>query len=175
MSENIKFISIGKTIYVPVKSVKMLMDAKADVAKNRIKEAKLSNKILNTVPKNETRVSLVIMDDDTIYLTRYRADTINDRLRSTGTFTLKVAPGIYIPVDNIKGIYGFSTTLATKLRKEHKDDTSISLVRGTKKRKSTLVLETGEFINVAYPPETLIDSIKKAYHQVGTLLHSSRQ
>ena len=159
--EKYKFISIGKTIFVPTSSVKMLIDAKADVSKAYIKSAKLADKILNVVPKNEMRVSLVLMDDDALYLTRYRADTISDRMRAVGCFTLKIAPGIYIPVDNIKGVYGFSTTLATKLRKSHKDDTNISLVRGTKRRKSTIVLKTGEFLNVAYPPEVLMASIEK--------------
>lgn len=165
-----KFISIGKSIFIPANRVKILIDAKADIAKAYIKSAKMADKVLNVVPKNEMRVSLVVMDDDYTYLTRYRSDTISDRLRGVGLYTLKVAPGIYIPVDNIKGIYGFSTTLATKCRKDHKDDTNISLVRGTKRRKSTLVLKTGEFLNVAYPPETLMASIEKATFTSDALL-----
>lgn len=155
------FIAIGKGAFVPSNFVKLLIDAEAKAADKLTSDAREAGLIRSTVTKGQKRVSIVVMKDNLTYLISYRADTIAERLEEKGVCTIKVAPGIYVPADNINGIYEYGSTLATKLRTGQNAAPNVSLVRKTTKRRSSLLLDTGEILNISPTPDLVVRKLEK--------------
>lgn len=158
-----KFFSIGRDSYIPCDEVKAILSGDAHVAKKIIKNAKEKNVLYNVVPKNNKRLSIIWMFDDTVYLTGYKAQTLAKRAIETGTVFIKVGPELYLPVDHIKGIFPFGSTLATRVRTEKEEiNSNTSFVRKSQRRKTSIFLADGEVISVAYSPNRVMERIGNA-------------
>src|SRR5574344_259830 len=163
MGEIHYFISIGTKNFIQAAGLKLVADADSKAASKIVSEAKGTGKAFSSVTKGQKRVSVIVMRDDRVYLTGYRSDTIAERMSDKGVRTLKVAPGIYIPTNIIKGVFDYGSTLATKLRTDRNGAApNISLVRKTAKRRSAVLIDTGEVINIAPAPDSVVGKLEKA-------------
>lgn len=159
------FFSIGMNCFIPSQDVKFIIDSTAKVSKKIIdettqaQESENTMKIYNMVPRASKRLSLILMNNGDLYYSRLRPDTLANKYLITGQHLIKVGTGLYISVDNIKGVIGYETTVATNVRNKA-DETklaNLSLVRKTKKRKSTLLLKDGSVVSVALTPRKLLE------------------
>lgn len=162
-----KFISIGMNSFIPINGIKYILDSEARISKRIIDEVKASEnyetgrKIFNCVPRASKRLTIILMNNNDIYYSRLRPNTIAERATLTGLELIKVGTGLYLSVYNIKGVFGFETTVATNVRGESEETkiaNNISLVRKTKKRKSTIVLKDGTSVSVALTPRKLLEN-----------------
>lgn len=174
------FVAGSGKAYLPSNKVKAILDYDANVTKQIHKKAELANVVGNLVGERQPRRTLIWMENNTYYVTDVSVDTINKRVNESGTKTISVGRGFYIPIDHIAGVFDYKSNYAAKLRQGTELlQTKFSFLRSvpekvkrtfsssstddssgkkgvSRKHGCTILLTSGENISVVYSPETII-------------------
>lgn len=154
-----EFFLLGKGTYIRCENVKYILDSESKAAGQMLDKARATGtRIVNLVGQKDKRLTVVTTFDGTLYLSGFKPSTIADRLEKAGVKTIRVDTGTYLPRINILEVYSFDGTVATKLRKTCDPDSNVSLVRRTRKRKTTLRLKNGELVSVVCTPSKVAES-----------------
>ncbi len=158
--KNVFFVASPNSV-VPATKVKILIDYETSVAK-KILSCQPQENIRCLNGSNQKRRTVIWMDYNIFYVTSVNIETIYNRIVECGVELVNVGRGYYVSVDHIDCVLGFNTSLAARVRKETEmQNTKFSFVRKTKKRNSTILLNTGESISVSNDPENLLKKLHK--------------
>lgn len=155
------FTNIGSDCYVPTKKIVAIIDADCKSGLAIIAKGKQEDNLhINTSAKLKTK-TVVWIEEGGVYKVALKSDTVFERCLNDGHKLIMVDTGIYLSAIHIKAILLHSSSEATKLRKRNSiAGNDINFVRQTLKKNSSIILKTGEVINISKLPEDFVNDIK---------------